>query len=294
MIDLHCHTSISDNSYSIEDVLNLAKKNKVNRLAITDHDTTFGLKRAIHYGEQVGVEVIPGIEISGYDFSRDRRAHILGLFIVPGHPALETLCRPMRLAREQAAYKMVEKVIRLGYAITWEQAMELAKNGTNVYKQHIMHALIQKGYTKEIYGDLYRELFSRGSETSEQGKAYVAVRYLDAAAAIRAIRAAGGVPILAHPGQFDNFSAVPEWVRAGLEGIEVYHPLNNHQSEERAGQLASKYNLVISGGSDFHGFYTDTGSTPGSRGISEDAFEAIKKRAAKIRALHKQEIKTEF
>ncbi|MFT8871591.1 MAG: hypothetical protein ABF868_04780 [Sporolactobacillus sp.] len=90
-----------------------------------------------------------------------------------------------------------------------------------------------------------------------------------------AIRAAGGVPILAHPGQFDNFSAVGEWVRAGLEGIEVYHPLHDSRHEQRAAELAEKYGLIISGGSDYHGFYTDTGSAPGDKGITAAEFEAI-------------------
>ncbi|WP_028976855.1 PHP domain-containing protein [Sporolactobacillus terrae] len=289
MIDLHCHTSISDNSDSIEAVLDQAKHNGVDHLAITDHDTTLGLARAAEYSRKIGITLIPGIEISAYDFTRNRRAHLLGLFIETGHPVLEHLCAPMRAERQQAARQMVERLIQAGYPLTWAEVAELAKESTNVYKQHIMHVLFKKGYTDTIYGDLYRKLFARAGAGHKQGAAYVSVHYLDAFEAIRAIRAAGGVPVLAHPGQFDNFAAVSEWVRAGLEGIEVYHPLHDSQAERHALQLAEKYDLVISGGSDYHGFYSDTGSRIGDKGVGHHALEMIetrKKRMTQTRCIH--------
>ncbi|WP_100486547.1 PHP domain-containing protein [Sporolactobacillus pectinivorans] len=279
-IDLHCHTNVSDNSFSIEEVLHIAKRNHVDHLAITDHDTTIGLHQAMNLGKSKDLDIIPGIEISAYDFLRDRRAHILGLYIKPGHPALEELCQPLREARQNASQEMVEKLIQAGYEIEWDEVSKLAEAGTGVFKQHIMHVLIKKGYTNSIYGDLYKKIFSRGEP---KGVAFVPIRYLEAIDAIQAIREAGGVPVLAHPGQFDNFPAVPDWVRAGLEGIEVHHPLNNEQAEKKAQDLAGKYHLIQTGGSDFHGFYTDTGSVPGSR-ITEPAwFEAVKLRRDLVR-----------
>ncbi|WP_088835146.1 hypothetical protein [Paenibacillus tyrfis] len=124
-----------------------------------------------------------------------------------------------------------------------------------MYKQHIMHALIDKKYCREIYSPLYKKLFNSGENGRPVGRAYVPIEYVDAADAIRAIRAAGGVPVLAHPGQFGNFEAVPEWVEVGLEGIEVKHPLHSKEDEERAEALGRLYGLVGTGGSDFHGFY---------------------------------------
>lgn len=280
-IDLHCHTNVSDNSFSIEEVLHIAQRNHVDHLAITDHDTTIGLHQAMNLGKSKGLDIIPGIEISAYDFLRDRRAHILGLFVKPSHPALEKLCRPLREARQAASREMVEKLIQAGYEIEWEEVSKLAEAGTGVYKQHIMHALIKKGYTSSVYGNLYKKLFSRGES---KGVAFVPIRYLVATDAIQAIREAGGVPVLAHPGQFDNFSAVADWVRAGLEGIEVHHPLNNEQAEQKARNLADKYHLIQTGGSDFHGFYTDTDSVPGSRSTEPAWFEALKIRRDLVRA----------
>jgi predicted metal-dependent phosphoesterase TrpH len=279
-IDLHCHTNISDNSFSIEDVLHIAKRNRVDHLAITDHDTTIGLTRAIDLGKEMKIDIIPGIEISAYDYRRDRRAHMLGLYVKPGHPALEEVCRPLRAARQRAAERMVERLVQAGYEISWPEVARLAQASTNVFKQHIMHVLIRKGYTSSIYGPLYRHLFSRGEP---EGIAFVPIRYLEATTAIAAIRAAGGVPVLAHPGQFDNFSAVAGWVRAGLEGIEVHHPLHDEQAERKAQDLADKYHLIQTGGSDFHGFYTDTGSLPGSQSTDSNWFAALKLRRDLVR-----------
>lgn len=282
MIDLHCHTRISDSSCTIEEVIALAKQNGVSHLAITDHDTTMGLERALQIGRMKGVEIIPGIEISAFDHKRNRRAHILGLFVEPGHEAIEQLCRPLREERHAASYMMVQKIIEAGYQITWEDAERFAEGGTGVFKQHIMHALIEKQYTRKIYGELYRTLFSRGSETEPPGLAYVPLHYVDAEEAIRTIRAAGGVPVLAHPGQFNNFPAIEGWAAAGLEGLEVSHPLHDKSDEIKAKAIAERCRLVQTGGSDYHGFYGDTGAVIGSKSTEPESFEKLLERREKV------------
>lgn len=257
MIDLHVHTKISDNSLTAEEVIKLAKSKGISHLAITDHDTTQGLEEAIARSVQIGVGIIPGIEISAYDVLRNKRAHILGLDIEPGHPALEALCSPMLKSRNEASFKMVQRIIALGYDLDWEEVQKHAEGGTGVFKQHIMHALLDHGYCDRIYGDLYQTLFHRGNSTQPQGLAYIPLEYVDAAAAIQAVREAGGIPVLAHPGQFDNFEAIDKWVKQGLEGIEVYHPSHRPEDIQISLAYAKEYNLMITGGSDFHGFYGD-------------------------------------
>lgn len=278
MIDLHCHTRISDNSFSIEDVIQQAEENGVTHLAITDHDTTIGLEMAMEIGKQRGVEIIPAIEVSAYDFKRGTRAHILGHFIEPGHEAIDELCAPLIKQRHQASKQMVEKLMEAGYNITWEEVLSYAEGGTGVYKQHIMHALLDKGYTDRIYGKLYKELFYRGDADHPPGVAYVPITYIDAFDAIKMIKKAKGIPVIAHPGQFNNFDAVSEWVEAGLEGIEVKHPLHNAEHEAKALDLSRRFQLFTTGGSDFHGFYSDTGSTLGSLGVTMDELNALKLR----------------
>ncbi|MFC0271056.1 PHP domain-containing protein [Metabacillus herbersteinensis] len=281
-IDLHCHTKISDNSYTIQDVLLLAKKNRVSHLAITDHDTTLGLESAIKLGNELGITVIPGIEISAYDFKHDTRAHILGLYIKPGHEAIEVLCQPLVEKRNEASYQMVKKLIAAGYDITWKKVQSFAEGGTGVYKQHIMHALLEKGYTDRIYGELYKKIFFRGNETQKPGIGFVPIKYINAIDAIRAIRVAGGIPVLAHPGQFNNFEAAKEWAEIGLEGIEVKHPLHSEQDEAQAREIAETYNLVQTGGSDFHGFYGDSQTTIGSVSMEMEHLKILEKRKEEI------------
>ena len=274
-VELHCHTKVSDGSLSFEQVLELAIQEQVRYLAITNHDTTVGLELMIHLGKERGVTVIPGIEISAFDFTRNRRVHILGYGIVPGHPALEQLCTPIVTRRHQASIEMVKRLQASGYQISWERVEELAAGGTGVYKQHIMHALIEQGYTDSIYGPLYKTLFSRGGSDRPTGIAYIPMEYVDAAQAIQAVRAAGGVAVLAHPCQYESFEAVPELVKAGLQGIEVWHPLHGPEDERLGQQLAVKYGLVQTGGSDFHGSYGEVEVRIGSKSPTSDYFETL-------------------
>jgi phosphoribosyl 1,2-cyclic phosphate 1,2-diphosphodiesterase len=275
-IELHCHTNISDCPLSINEVVELALAQGVTHLAITNHDTTKGLEEAVEMGEKYGIEIIPGIEMSGFDFERGRRVHILGYFIEPGHEVIESVCRPLVNRRHRASEEMVERLIAAGYEITWERCLEIARGGTGVYKQHIMQALIEADYTDSIYGPLYKKLFNRGQNGEKPGIAYIPMEYIDAKKAVQAIRLAGGVPVLAHPGQYGNFEMVPELAEAGLKGIEVWHPLHHLEHEIEAKKLANEFNLIMTGGSDFHGAYGEQPVLIGSKSPGIDTYRALK------------------
>ncbi|MDU1844483.1 MAG: PHP domain-containing protein [Niallia nealsonii] len=277
-VELHCHTNISDCPLSIEEVLSLAFAQDVSHLAVTNHDTTKGLKEAIKLGEQLGIEVIPGIEISGYDFERNRRVHILGYFIEPGHHAIEAVCQPLMEQRHQASKEMVERLISAGYNINWQRCLDIADGGTGVYKQHIMQALIEANYTDSIYGSLYKKIFNRGQNGEQPGIAFIPMKYIDAKTAVKTILEAGGVPVLAHPGQYGNFEMVPDLVEAGLQGIEVWHPLHNKMHENQAKMIANKFHLVMTGGADFHGAYGEKLVLLGSKSPGIEAVHELKSR----------------
>lgn len=277
-VDLHCHTNISDCSFSFEEILKLALKENVGHLAITNHDTTKGLEEMVLLGREKSVEIIPAIEISAYDFSRNRRVHILGYFIESGHNAIEDLCGPILKERHEASYLMVKNLINAGYSISWEQVSKYAEGGTGVYKQHIMHALIDNGYADSIYGNVYKKLFSRGQNGEIPWIAFVPVEYVDAHLAVKAIIRAGGVPVLAHPAQYKSFEMVPELVNSGLQGIEVWHPLHGSDDEEKAQQLAAEFDLIMTGGSDFHGYYDEKNVVLGSKDPGLQAVAGLKKR----------------
>lgn len=265
MVDLHCHTSISDNSMTVLEVIRLAQRNGVTHLAITDHDTIKGLLEAEKIGRSLGIEIVPGIEISAYDFKGKKRVHILGLLFEQDTDLLQDLCGPLVERRHQASKEMVRRIIDAGYNITWDQVARYAEGGTGVYKQHIMHALLFQGYCDSIYGDLYRKLFSRGKNGTEPGLAYIPIDYIDAVSAVRAVKQAGGIPILAHPALYDNFDILPELVEAGLEGIEIWHPHHSKTDEIKTAGHAAQWDLIMTGGSDFHGFYGETTDSIGSK-----------------------------
>ncbi|TCN21218.1 PHP domain-containing protein [Mesobacillus foraminis] len=279
-IELHCHTNISDCPLSIDQVMELAVEQKIGHLAITNHDTTKGLREAVGKGIEYGIEVIPGIEISAFDFDRGRRVHILGYFVEPGHEAIETLCEPIVEKRHRASEEMVHHLNKSGYSITWERCLELAKGGTGVYKQHIMHALIESQYTDSIYGPLYKTLFNRGQNGEKPGIAFIPMEYVDAKDAVNAVCQAGGVPVLAHPGQYGNFEMVPALVETGLQGIEVWHPLHDEKHEEEARRLAIKHGLIMTGGSDFHGEYGEQPVQLGSKCPGIETLAALHARKA--------------
>lgn len=276
--ELHCHTRISDGSFHFNEILQLARAEGVTHLAITNHDTTCELHQMIHIGQDLGIEIIPGIEISGYDFKRGRRVHLLGYYIEPGSEAIETFCSPLLKKRHEGCHTAVERLIEAGYSITWDKVLKYAEGGTGVYKQHIMHALIDHGYTTTIYGDLYKKLFSRGQNGEQPGIAYIPTEYVDMCEAVRVILQAGGVPVLAHPGQYRNFEAVEELVEAGLQGIEVWHPLHSQEDERRAIEYAQQLGLVMTGGSDFHGYYGEKELTLGSKSPGLDVVKELKER----------------
>ena len=277
IIDLHCHTNFSDSSMSIADIIKKAKERRVVYLAITDHDTTLGIKEALDLGKKLGVNIVSGIEISAYDFKRNKRVHILGYYMKPDHNAIKEICEPLVKSRNEASKKMLEILIQRGYKITWNQVCKFA-GYTGVFKQHIMCALKESGYCSDIYGELYRKLFLRGGKDFF-GLSYVPVKYVDVVEAIKAINSSGGVAVLAHPGQFDNFDAIPSFVKAGLAGIEVKHPCHDKDKEERAMRFCYQFELIATGGSDFHGSYTNHNFGLGSKSPLLEALLKLKEKA---------------
>lgn len=197
--DLHCHTKLSDSSMGIDDLIVLAQKRGVDTIAITDRDCQAGTVRAKIIGERRGVTVIPGVEISAYDSKRERYADIL-CYLSDSPDRLEGLCHRNVVARKRASQMMTLKAAQR-YPLTPELVLKCATGSTAVFEQHIMHALLECGMTDRIFGELYYELFSPDSPQNVLVKA----NYPEPAQIIEAIHEAGGIAVLAHPGQTDSF-----------------------------------------------------------------------------------------
>jgi predicted metal-dependent phosphoesterase TrpH len=245
---------------NIPRLVRLAKALGLEAIALTDHDTTAGQAEALEEGRRQGVRVIPGVEISAYNPDTGRKAHILG-FNMRDMAGLDSACRPFRLARHEKNLESADKIARAGYAVTREDVMEYAALDGIVYRQHIMHALVDRGYSSAIYGPLYTRLFGPG------GLAAAAASYMEAGEAVRLIRDCGGMAALAHPFQYDSMDCIPKLVERGLAGIECRHYTQTPERRQAAIEAAGRYGLFCTGGSDFHGFYSEQALPPGSTGM---------------------------
>ncbi len=247
--DLHCHTKLSDGTLGIEEIIALAAKRGIEMIAITDHDCLAGTVRAKIIGERNGVKVIPGVELSAIDERTDKNVHILA-YLFDSPDRIEGLCHSNSLARKKAGQYMMLKAAKR-YPVPTDLIMKCAAGSTNLFKQHIMHALMQCGYTQTIYGEVYDDLFDKDKPMS----VFVQPKFADVFDVIAAVKEAGGISVLAHPALYNNFDILDELVAAGLNGVEVWHPTCSKDNEEWLIAYAKKNKLLMTGGSDFHGMY---------------------------------------
>lgn len=277
--DLHCHTKLSDGSVGIEDLIVIAQKSGIDTIAITDHDCLAGTVRGQVIGKRYGVTVIPGVEISAFDFEAGKKVHIL-CYLADAPNRLEGICKRTSVARKRAGQIMMLKVASR-FPVTSDFIISHASGSTNLYKQHIMHALMDAGYTDTIFGDLYHALFDENSETN----ILAPTKYPDVEEVIDEIHGAGGIAVLAHPAKFDNFDELNKYAELGLDGVEVWHPSADEEIIERLSSFCKKEKLLMTGGSDFHGIYGDRTVTLGASSTPQEhldkllGYKAKKKRA---------------
>ncbi len=278
--DLHCHTTISDGSLGISDVIQQADRNGVRTLAITDHDSIASISRGSVVGKRYNVNVIPAAEFSAFDGSRNRKVHIL--CYMPKKPdRLQGLCLRTSEGRTKLGKSFVVQVLKK-YPISVESVLKYSAGSKAVYKCHIMHALMDYGYTTELYGDVYNSIFdSREGLCAEQVK-QEADFYPDVRFVTNLIRESGGISVMAHPMVFDSMSLLEELASEGaINGVEVMHSSASAADMEQLRALADKYNLIKTGGSDFHGFYNHYAIQIGSMETAEDQLERIIKHTVK-------------
>ena len=275
-LDLHLHTTFSDGSRTPTDVLTLAGKAQVSALAITDHDTVAGLPEAIAAGRSLGIEVIPGIELS----SRwgQMELHILGYFLDWNDRELQRELTRFQDARHVRNPRIIEKLNALGIDLTYEEVRSLAGNDS-VGRPHIARVLIEKGYVTSA-----KEAFDR--YLADGAAAYVPRELPEPAEAMAVIRAARGIPVLAHPSWLDRSEGIYkicEQLKAvGLAGIEVHY--SSHRPEQTAAYLevARRLDLLVTGGSDFHGVTkpeVEVGIGRGQLKVPEALLEPLRKAA---------------
>ena len=248
--DLHCHTLRSDGSVTPEELVRLAAARNLPAVAVTDHDTLSAGPELLALGQSLGVQVVPGVEISTKDPKTGRKAHIL-LYGPKKTQELGALCDEICRSRQKAGEEMLEKTQR-HYPIPREIVQRHAQWAPALFKQHIMLALISAGYADVLYGPLFRELFD-----SKTGLAYSPVSYPNVHEALEVARASGGVAVLAHPSEYGSQALLGELAANGeIHGVEVWHPRNRLEELPQFQEIAQRHSLLMTGGTDFHGANT--------------------------------------
>ncbi len=284
-IDLHLHTTYSDGSLPPEQVLALAQAAGVGVLAITDHDTVEGLPDAIAAGARLGIEVIPGIEISArYGHGGPKgEIHILGYFLDWKDAELHARLARFRATRHARNPRIIEKLNELGLKIGYDEVKSLAGN-ESVGRPHIARVLMEKGYVQSA-----KEAFER--YLAEGAAAYVSRELPEPGEAIAAIRAARGVAVLAHPSWLERadqsiYKICERMKGEGLQGVEVHY--STHRPEQTAQYLetARRLDLLVTGGSDFHGITKpdiQVGIGRGTLAVPQKLLEPLRAAAAQPR-----------
>ncbi len=227
-------------------LVRLAAEAGIETLAVTDHDTVAGVPAALEAGRELGVEVVPGVELS--TTVEQGEIHMVGLWIEPSDPGLLELTRNLKGGRDAAARQMVEKLRAMGLGrLRWERVEELAGQAT-IGRPAIARAMLEEGYIERFEDAFTEEYIGHG------GRAYVPRHKLLPRDAVRTIHGAGGIAILAHPTFVHDLTrTVAGLARAGLDGLEVYYTSYTPATRASLLRLARTFGLSPSGGSDYHG-----------------------------------------
>jgi predicted metal-dependent phosphoesterase TrpH len=269
-IDLHTHSTASDGARLPADVARAARAAGLSAIALTDHDTVGGLAEARATAHEIGLRLINGIELSAVE--GDMETHMLGLHLAD-LGVIEDKLRELREMRYTRAQRIVARLNEIGIPVTFEAVLKEAAGGA-VGRPHVARALVNGGWATDL-----REAFDRLLGNGKS--AYVPKDRLAIAEAIALIHRAGGISVLAHPGSLGTRERIRTMVDAGLDGLEVLHPSHSWDDSQRLDALATEFELVRSGGSDWHG--TPDGSRSlGMMRVPSQWLAAQEARAARV------------
>jgi len=248
--DFHAHTTASDGTTEPEALVRLAKECGLTYLAVTDHDTTAAVPRALVAAREVGIRLMCGVELSAE--GAPGKCHMLGLGIDPGHAEMNATLRELSESRRARNEKIITRLRSLGIDITMAEVTAVAPAGANVGRPHFAQTLIAKGVVQTN-----QEAFDR--YLADDAAAYVTRDSLTPTEAIRLVHDAGGLAFIAHPGllrlsEQETFQTRFAALKAlGMDGIEAYYSAYSPALTEKLLRIAEKLGLMVTGGSDFHG-----------------------------------------
>lgn len=281
-VDLHCHSTASDGTFAPAAVVRLAQQSGVSALALTDHDTVGGVAEAAAEAAKLGIDFLPGIEISA-DFPQPATMHILGYGIDPQSPVLADMTRRLIEGRDTRNPRIIQKLNQLNISITMEE-VERESGGKVIGRPHIAAILLRKGYVSSM-----KQAFDK--YLAPGGLAYFDKERLSPREALDMIRLSGGVSVLAHPVQLRALNdgelerIIKDLKDLGLLGLEVIHSDHGPAHVEKYTKLANRFGLITTGGSDFHGTNKKDIQlgTANKQRIPRAFYEALRERVAEVR-----------
>lgn len=273
MADLHIHTSASDGTLSPSEVVETASSTVLAAIAVTDHDTVSGVEEALSAGREFGIEVVPGVEISTVA-DDGAEVHILGYFIDHNDRKLNSSLDILRKARWERARKMVVNLNAVGVPISFDRVKEIADGGA-VGRPHVARAIWEIGAASSLDAAFGKFLVP--------GRVGYVPRYkVSPFEAVRMILDAGGVPCCGHVAKLKHDALVLALAQEGLAGIEVYHPDHGPVSCRFYERFAKKHGLVVTGGSDFHGYEGNKVTEVGSVTVPYETVARLRQRAQRL------------
>ena len=275
MVDLHVHSNKSDGTFTPSELVTMAIQKNLTALALTDHDTTDGLAELTHAAQGRLLEVVPGIELSTEYEGKD--IHIVGLFIDPEQPDFKAHLKSFVESRDARNRKMCANLQEAGIPISYE-ALQEANPGSVITRAHYGTWLLEHGIVSSVADAFSKYL---GDHTPY----FVPREKVTPQQAVSLIQKAGGLAILAHPILYRMSRErldilVCRLKDTGLTGIEALYATYNHREENQIRQLALKYDLLLSGGSDFHGFAKpklELGTGYGNLNVPDEVYFTLKK-----------------
>jgi hypothetical protein len=278
-VDLHSHTTASDGELAPATLVAQAARGGLRVLAITDHDSTEGLAEATAEAARwAPLQIVPGIEINCDVESAE--IHVLGYLMDHEAPWFRDFCRAQREERRARIHRILDRLATLGMPLEADEVWALVREGA-AGRPHVAQAMVARGYVRSVR-QAFERFLARGRP------AYVPRKALEPVEAVRIIRRAGGVPVLAHPGLSGRDDIIPELVAAGLMGIECYYTEHSAAQTATYVDLCRRYGLVTTGGSDFHGPRVRP-ATLGVPHVPLAVWHALEAKAAEARASRPRE-----